>query len=290
MNATGKIVLYFIAVLFVGALLAPPLYWAGTSLVSALREESFQKFFNRAALIAALAFLWPLAKSFQIRSRAELGLEPNSRWLRDLVCGLFAAIAMMVVMCVILKGFEAFKWHDPEKRKLGDFPKILVTATTVSLIEEMLFRGAFLGVFLRTMGKWSALFTMSAIFSVLHFIKPTDVKNTDVSWYSGFELLPAVFKRFEQLDEVAWGLGTLFVVGWVLGYATIRTRSLWMAIGLHAGWIICHQGFGKIAKLAKTKMPLVGTELIVGIAPLLTIVATGLVCWLIVRRRAQRAE
>ena len=290
MNATGKIVLYFIAVLFVGALLAPPLYWAGTLLVSALREETFQKFFHRAALIAALAFLWPLAKSFQIRSRAELGLEPNSRWLRDLFCGLLAAIAMMLVMCAILKGFEAFRWHAPKDRKLGDFPKILLTATTVSLIEEMLFRAAFLGVFLRTMWKWSALFTMSAIFSVLHFIKPTDIEITDVRWYSGFELLPATFSQFSQPAMLGAMFTTLFAVGWILGYVTIRTRSLWMAIGLHGGWIICQQGFGKVAKLRKDQLPWIGGELRVGIAPLITIVATGIVCWLIVRRRRRDVE
>ena len=290
MNATGKIVLYFIAVLFLGALLAPPLYWAGTSLVSALREETFQKFFHRAALIAALAFLWPLAKSFQIHNRAELGIEPNSLWLRDLVCGLVAAIGMMVVMCAILKGCDAFKWQAPKDQKLGDFPKVLLTATTVSFIEEMLFRAAFLGVFLRTMGKWSALFTMSAIFSVLHFIKPTDVEITDVRWYSGFELLPATFSQFSEPAMLGAMFTTLFAVGWILGYVTIRTRSLWMAIGLHGGWIICQQGFGKIAKLRKDQLPWIGSELRIGIAPLLTIVATGLVCWLIVRRRAPRAE
>lgn len=286
MNATGKIVLYFIAVLFVGALLAPPLYWAGTSLVGALRDEPFQKFFNRAALIAALAFLWPLAKSFRIGSRAELGLEPNTRWLRDLGCGLIAAIGLMLVMCAILKGFDGFKWHAPKDRKLGDFPKVLLTATTVSFIEEALFRGAFLGVFLRTMGKWSALFTMSAIFSVLHFIKPTEHAITDVRWYSGFELLPSTFSQFSEPAMLGAMFTTLFAVGWILGYAAIQTRSLWMSIGLHAGWIICQQGFGKVAKLGKNQLPWIGSELRIGIAPLLTIVATGIVCWLLVRRRA----
>ena len=198
----------------------------------------------------------------------------------------FTTFALMLVMCAILKGFDGFKWHAPKDRKLGDFPKVLLTATTVSCIEEALFRGAFLGVFLRTMGKWSALFTMSAIFSVLHFIKPSDLAIPEVSWLSGFQLLPATFRRFLELGQVLWGLSTLFAVGWILGYVTIQTRSLWMAIGLHAGWIICVQGFGKLAKLGKNQMPWIGGELIVGIAPLLIVAATGIVCWLLVRRRA----
>lgn len=287
LNATGKIVLYFIAVLFIGALLAPPFYWIGTALVPALRDEQFQKFFNRAALVAALALLWPLAKSFQIRTRAELGIVPNPRWARDLVCGLIAAVALMLVMCAVLKGYDGFKWHAPKDQKLGDLPKVLLSATTVSLIEETLFRAAFLGVFLRTMGKWSALFAVSAIFSVLHFIKPSEVEMaaSDVHWHSGFGLLPAVFSQFSEPAMIGALFTTLFAVGWVLGYVTIKTRSLWMAIGLHAGWIICVQGFGKFAKLAKNQLPWIGSELRIGIAPLLTVIATGVVCWLLVRRR-----
>src|SRR6187549_2149290 len=83
LNAAGKIVLYFIAVLVCGCILAPPLFWLGQSF-AALREEPFQRYFNRAALVAALALLWPLARSFRVKSRAELGLGPNPHWWRDL--------------------------------------------------------------------------------------------------------------------------------------------------------------------------------------------------------------
>jgi membrane protease YdiL (CAAX protease family) len=291
LNAACKIVLYFIAVLLIGALLAPPLYWAGTALIPMLREEQFQKFFNRAALIAAAAFLWPLAKSFRVKSVRELGIEPNSGWLRDLVTGLIAAIGLMIVLCVALDFFDGFKWHAPKDRKLGDIPKVLLSSATVSLLEEALFRGAFLGVFLRTMGKWNALFASSFLYSIVHFIKPRDVEiaAADVHWYTGFELLPAVFSQFGEPMLVLAGFTTLFAVGWVLGYVTMVTRSLWMAIGLHAGWVICVQGFGKIAKLAKNKLPWIGSELVVGIAPLITVIFTGLLCWLLVRRRAAKS-
>lgn len=290
LNATGKIVLYFIAVLFVGALLAPPLFWAGTALIAPLRDEPFQRFFNRAALIAALAFLWPLAKSFRVRTRAELGIQPNARWLLDLATGLCAAVGFMLLMCAIIKGFDAFKWHAPKDRKLGDFPKVLLTATTVSCIEEALFRGAFLGVFLRTMGKWSALFAMSALFSVLHFIKPNELSIAagDVHWHSGFALIPATFSQFSDPAMIGALFTTLFAVGWALGYTTMKTRSLWMAIGLHAGWILCIQGFGKVAKLNKNQLPWIGSELRIGLAPLLTVAATGIACWLLLRRRSQK--
>ncbi len=288
LNATGKIVLYFIAVLFFGALLAPPLFWAGNALIPALREHPFQRFFNRAALIAALALLWPLAKSFRIRSRAELGLEPNARWLRDVLTGLAAAIGAMLVLCVVLKSLGYFKWLSPKDRHPEQLVQVFFTAACVALMEESLFRGAFLGVFQRTMGKWSALLTMSVIFSVLHFIKPIDVTIAaeDVRWTSGFALIPATFSQFSQPMMILSLFTTLFAVGWILGYAKIQTRSLWLPIGLHAGWVICAQGFGKFAKLGKNHLPWIGSELRIGIAPLLTIIATGIACWMLVRRRS----
>ena len=287
LNATGKIVLYFIAVLFLGALLAPPLFWAGNALIPALRENPFQRFFNRAALIAALALLWPLAKSFRIRTRAELGLEPNARWVRDVFIGLAAAIGMMIVLCFVLKAFGGFKWHAAKDQRFGELPKVLLSALTVAVVEESLFRGAFLGVFRRSMGEMGALFTMSVIFSVLHFIKPTDVTiaAADVRWTSGFELIPATFSQFSQPMMVLSMFTTLFAVGWVLGYTTLKTRSLWMAIGLHAGWVICIQGFGKFAKLGKNHLPWIGSELRIGIAPLVTVILSGIICWFIIRRR-----
>jgi uncharacterized protein len=197
-----------------------------------------------------------------------------------------------LVMCAVIKGFDGCKWHAPKDRKIGDLPKVFLSAATVSVIEELLFRAAFLGVFLRTMGKWSALFTMSVIFSVLHFIKPSEVEMAaaDIHWYSGFALIPAVFSQFSEPAMIGALFTTLFAVGWILGYVTIQTRSLWMAIGLHAGWVICVQGFGKFAKLAKNQLPWIGSELRIGIAPLLTVLATGIVCWLIVRNRRAPAE
>ena len=290
MNTIGKIVLYFIAVLFLGALLAPPLFWAGNALIPALREHPFQRFFNRAALIAAIALLWPLAKSFRIRSRAELGLEPNARWLRDVLTGLAAALGAMLILCVVLKSLGYFKWLSPNDQRPAQLVQVLFTAASVALLEESLFRGAFLGSFQRTMGKWTALFALSVVFSVVHLptlIKPVHItiSTANVRWSSAFDLLNAILSNFLQ-PMTLWGLTTLFAVGWILGYAKMQTRSLWLPIGLHAGWVICAQGFGKFAKLGKNHLPWIGSELRIGIAPLLTIIATGIACWMLIRRRS----
>ena len=102
MKELAKILGYFIAVILLGALLAPPLYWAGQGLAARgvltfLAETEFQKFFNRAMLVAALALLWPAVRWLRIGGWPALGLEPNPhRWKHlaagFLIAGVFVAV------------------------------------------------------------------------------------------------------------------------------------------------------------------------------------------------------
>ncbi|NBV85533.1 MAG: hypothetical protein EBS01_04560, partial [Verrucomicrobia bacterium] len=59
-----KILLFVCAVLLLGALLAPPLWWAahglmGMGFLPGLQKYAFQKYFNRSVLVAALVLLRP---------------------------------------------------------------------------------------------------------------------------------------------------------------------------------------------------------------------------------------
>ena len=46
------------------------------------------------------------------------------------------------------------------------------------------------------------------------------------------------FSGFSQPSKLIAGWLTLFAVGAVLGELKVRTRSLWLPIGVHAGWIL----------------------------------------------------
>ena len=90
---------------------------------------------------------------------------------------------------------------------------------------------------------------------------------------------------------VAASFTTLFAVGCVLGWATQNTRSLWLGIGLHAGWVFCVQGFAKFADFAPGMLPWIGADIRIGLAPLLTVILTGMLCraWLKHERRNDHA-
>ena len=60
-----------------------------------------------------------------------------------------------------------------------------------------------------------------------------------MEWWSGF----AQIVGFVDAVPPPWllwsGFVSLVVAGLILAVATLRTRSLWLAIGLHGGWIFC---------------------------------------------------
>ena len=96
----ARILTYFAGVIVLGALLAPPLYWLGQALAARgvmtfLAETEFQKFFNRAVLIAATALVWPMARWLRVGGWRGLGLDPDPRWRQRFLAGF--AIAGLIV-------------------------------------------------------------------------------------------------------------------------------------------------------------------------------------------------
>ena len=55
---------------------------------------------------------------------------------------------------------------------------------------------------------------------------------------AGFRHLFSTFAPFFELSEIAPGLIGLLLIGIVLSYAFARTGTLYLSIGLHAGWVI----------------------------------------------------
>ena len=78
---------------------------------------------------------------------------------------------------------------------------------------------------------------------------------------------------------VAAAFTTLFLIGWILADARVQTRSLWLPMGLHAGWIFGNGAFNRIAHREMLALPWLGKNLLVGIVPL----GVCFVTWLLVR-------
>jgi membrane protease YdiL (CAAX protease family) len=76
------------------------------------------------------------------------------------------------------------------------------------------------------------------IYSMLHFFKADVFVSTGFQPLVGFVTIAQFFKPifFEFIKNLPAIIG-LFLVGVVLSYAFIKTKSLYLSIGLHAGMV-----------------------------------------------------
>ena len=273
---------YFAATILFGAVTAPLLYWAAQGLAAQgilpiLATFDFESFFHRALLLGALLFLWPFLRWLRIKGARDLGLARNQRWVRDLALG-FVISTVPVICCeIVLVQLGIYSMRD--NWSWGAVGNVTLTAAVVPLIEESLFRGLFLGVLLRGLRRWPAIVLSAAIFSIIHFLKAPDQTTTSVQWTSGFVSLAHAFDQFGEPMLILAGFTTLFIIGIILADARILTQSLWLPIGLHAGWILASSAFAKVARREVLALPWLGKSMLIGLVPL----AVCLVSWAILR-------
>lgn len=282
MKDAAKLAAYFIGIVIVGALLAPILFWSAQSLAahglfSFLAKYDFETFFHRAILIAAALLLWPFLCLSHVRSMADLGLAPNPHWGRDLSAGALLSLIPLLCCGALLIAFHIYALqHTFAWTRFG---KVLVASIIVPFIEEAFFRGIILGVLLRTGRKYMAILAVSAVFAAVHFFKAPERTSAVVTWISGLNSIAHSFGGIVDPMILVSAFATLFVFGYILAVARVRTHSLWLPIGLHAGLIFGSGSFSWLTHRQMLALPWVGKNLLVGIVPL----GVAAVTWIMTR-------
>lgn len=233
---------YLTAVFGGGALLAPWLYWlaqrgaAHWTALAGLANSPFSRFELRAILGLAAVLLWPLLRACGMRGVREIGLAKVGRPARNAAAGFaigFGSLAGAAALAVICGGRAAHL-----SRSGAEMIRALLGATTtaavVAVIEEVIFRGALFGI-LRKSWDWpAALVVSSAVYAGVHFLRKSGGPQT-VDWLSGIRMLPELFRI--PAEGLAPAFFTLLTAGAILALVYQRTGSLFMSMGLHAGWI-----------------------------------------------------
>lgn len=288
MKDAARLLLYLAGVVLLGALGAPPLFWLGQSLAAqnifpSLARFAFDSYFHRALLIAALLLLWPLLKTVRVLRWTDLDLRANPRATADTVAGFLIAALPLFAGGALLTTLHFYSWR--RGFLWGKMPEVLIAASIVPLLEEIFFRGFILGVLLRSFSRLHALLITSAFFSIVHFLKSPEqtLPNESVNWLSGFGAIADSFWQFGDPLLLAAGFLALFVIGCILADARLQTQSLWLPIGLHAGWIFANGVFSRAARHAAPALPWIGKDLLVGIVPLIIALAS----WRLMRRWVQ---
>jgi membrane protease YdiL (CAAX protease family) len=279
----ARLAAYFIAIVLGGALLAPFLFWSVQMLAAHgvfpfLAKYDFDTFFHRAILIAAVVLLWPFLRVSNVRCWADLGLASNPHWGRDAGRGVLLSVIPLLFCGALLIALHVysirhvFVWPR--------FGKVVLAAISVPFIEETFFRGIVLGILLRTGRKSLSVVTVSALFAAVHFLKGSESEPAIVTWTSGFQSIGDAFAGFGDPMMVLAAFATLFLIGCILADARVLTRSLWLPIGLHAGWIFTSGMFSWLARRQTVALPWLGKNLLVGIIPL----GLAAVTWIVMRR------
>ena len=303
-----KLIAYFAAVMVGAAILTPVLFWAGKSfaasmdasgsegfgwLSSALRRGDFSRYFNRAVLIMAIVLVYPMVRWAGFDRSLFPKWSPASSGLRHCLVGFFGAAALLLLLGWGLIGGGAYKLKpEPSWSSVGS---ALIAAFSVGFIEEFFFRGALLGLFLKSLSRAQALIWCTFIFAIVHFLKPPEsfvLLPESVTWLSGFAMIGQILKSFSNLNFLLAEFLTLFAVGWVLAQARLKTGRLWVSIGLHAGWVFGLKYFSALTFSTRASkhgdmLPWIGTNLKVGLLPLVVVLFTG---WLVLRFTAQKDQ
>ncbi|HZI20612.1 MAG TPA: CPBP family intramembrane glutamic endopeptidase [Pyrinomonadaceae bacterium] len=167
------------------------------------------------AMFAAAALVgWGCARFVEDLPWRSLGWTMHRGWLRDLLLGLAISAAAIGLVAVTGLVFGGYRFEPNWGTGWGAIWRTLAGSGLVLLLgaaaEEMLFRGYPLQTTLRSWPPAVALVLPSIVFAFVH------LSNPNVSPFFTF-------------------INT-FLAGVWLAAAYWRTRSLWLAFGLHWGW------------------------------------------------------
>ena len=241
MRAGWIILLYVAAVVLLGTLLAPWIFLLAQHAGDYLTHQPFRRVYDRVLLVVAAASLWPLLRALGVGGWRDIGWVRSEHGWRDLGCGLGLGAGSLGLAAAVLLLADVWGWRGGLSAAAlwAMVGKFALSALAVGLVEETFFRGGMQSALERGLtARWAVPVT-SVVYSAVHFLKgpAVDVPAATVTWATGFEHLVRVLTHSWQIPEAAPGFVTLCLAGMILGWAFVWTRTLYLSIGLHAGWV-----------------------------------------------------
>ncbi|MDQ2840468.1 MAG: CPBP family intramembrane metalloprotease [Acidobacteriota bacterium] len=158
-------------------------------------------------------------KVFDRRPFTDIGLRGGSASGRNLVLGLLlgAGAAALMLLAPLIAGTGHLEARQASNFSWLSLLFYLVTLGIAAAGEEMIFRGYAFQLLIEKIGPFATILPVAVVFGLAHASNP----------YSS---------KLSVINTVLWGV--------VLGYAFLRSRDLWLPIGLHFGWNLVLPLFG----------------------------------------------
>ncbi len=219
-----KIMLYVVLYAVAARLALPAIVWMGGYFAGVTLSQ----------LVAAVLTNWLSLRIFTRFHFTDIGLKWNRASQVNLALGASGgAVAAALALAPPLAVHAA--WLAPASPivtwDIFLFTAILLVAGSAG--EEILFRGFGFQTLLQSWGPFTTIFTVGALFGVMHSANPSS------SWLGILNTS---------------GFGVLF------GYAFLRSGDLWLPIGLHFGWNFTLPLFG--ANVSGLTIKLIGHEMV----------------------------
>ncbi len=201
----------------------------------------FGRVMRRIMMAVAVLLIFLMRKHLMFGSFVTVGIKPVRGWWQHLQRGFFLSTGMFILYVIFLWICGAQTFH-PDAKSLTDMIfqllKLLLIAGLVGCIEEILFRGFIFQSLLEDLRTVSAICISSLFYSFLHFFKTKLLVSPGLHPFIGFIVIYQSFRDIViNFASILPHIAGLFLVGVVLSYACLRTGSLYLAIGIHAGWI-----------------------------------------------------
>ncbi len=165
--------------------------------------------------LAVLASVYIARRWLDRRSLESLGLKFSAQSIIDIFAGIGISFLQMgfIYAVMLLMGwltFKGFAWNfDPINVVIAGVLNFFIIFIIVGFKEEILSRGYHLQTIASGINLFWGVIISSAIFGLLHLANP------NATWISA---------------------AGIFFAGLYLAYGYIRTKQLWLSIGLHIGW------------------------------------------------------
>ena len=245
MKSYQRLLIFGLVALAFTALLSPWAAAAWEQFISAHAgwEEyryPFSRIFDRFFMISGIILFFVCRPLLKIGSLNQLGLTPRTEAARYLAVGAAFAIVSMASLVMVMSLTDVFVpfFRLSFSQSLARCGKALLAAVAAGFVEEIFFRGIIFKGMREDLGRFRGYLFAGLFFSAIHFVQPADdALLTGIDPWAGVRHVVDSFHPFLDLETLFPGLLELFLIGAVLCYAFERTGTLYLSIGLHAGWI-----------------------------------------------------